>query len=80
MKSPPFKVGDLVTPSSKALGMHWWKSHAFAYMIGAEFIVTKVEVGITVKEYIIYFHDPKFGTRRWRASYLTAATFTLENE
>lgn len=79
-KSPPFRVGDLVTPSSIAKSKSWWKNPAFNYMLTAEFLVTKVVKGITIDENIIHFHDPKYGIRKWRESYLTLVNFSLENE
>lgn len=74
------RAGDLVTPSSVAKRQHWWKNSDFSYMLTGEFMVTKVEGGKTINENVIYFHDPLFGTRKWRESYLTIVNFTLENE
>lgn len=72
------KVGDLVTPSSRAKTQDWWSN--VCYLSNAELLVTKIEIGYTDGQPLIYFHDPKFGTRRWKSHNLTKVVFTLENE
>lgn len=72
------KVGDLVTPSCMARKHLWWSN--VCYLSNAELLVTKVEVGYTDGQPLIHFHDPKFGTRRWKIHNLTKVVFTLENE
>ncbi|AJT60759.1 hypothetical protein [Citrobacter phage CVT22] len=75
------KVGDLVTPSHIAKRQRWWRDNAFSYMLGGEFMVIKVEKGVSINENVVYFHDPILGARRWRESYLDVVSpFSLENE
>ena len=73
-----FKVGDMVTPSSKVKNYHWWPS--YKYLWGMEFMVIKVEKGVSISENIVHFHDPRHGTRKWRASSFNLVSFSLENE
>lgn len=72
------KVGDLVTPSRRAILQRWFKN--YMYLINAELLVTKVEKANTFSGWVVYFHDPCFGIRKWRTDYLELLNFSLENE
>lgn len=78
MSSPPFRVGDIVTPSSNARKQEWWPT--VRHLSGAQLMVIKVVEAITFEGWIVHFHDPRYGSRRWNAIRLELVNFSLENE
>lgn len=78
MISPPFRVGDLVTPSHYAKNQKWWST--VRHLNNAQLMVTKVLRAKTFDGWIVRFHDPYFGERGWSSIRLELVNFSLENE
>lgn len=78
MKSPPFRVGDLVTPSHFAKNQKWWNT--VRHLNNAQLMVTEVIRAKTFEGWIVKFHDPCYGERGWNSIRLEHVNFSLENE
>lgn len=78
MRSPPFRVGDLVTPSHFAKNQKWWST--VRHLDKAQLMVTSVVEGLSFNGWVVKFHDPCYGERAWNAIRLELVNFSLENE
>lgn len=78
MSSPHFKVGDLVTPSKAARAADWWSK--VRYLDFAELLVLRVEQAKYTSGFVVYFHDPRYGERRWHERNFRKVALSLENE
>lgn len=78
MESCPFRAGDLVIPSKLVMQQRWFSS--CSHLRNVEMMVARVVRASTFDGWVVYFHDPCYGIRGWRSSYLTLVPVSLENE
>ncbi len=78
MNSPPFRVGDLVTPSRNAKNQKWWGT--VRHLNNAQLMVTDVVKAKSFDGWVVKFHDPCFGERGWNSINFELVNFSLENE